>query len=260
MIHKNHSVKNHSVSDLDNNDNNHYEEEDYKRIFLICEEHFREHRYVEAERTLNQLVLKNYKKPHVFHMLGTIYYDQGKFNKAVRSFKRALEIDPQFTDSSIGLSILLNDLGRYEEGQKVFERARELLTHNEKDKNHPINEKLSSKHKELGELYSQYKRYDQALTQYFKALSLSPNNLDIHLSIVDCFVFLGRHEEALHELKDLCKEHPFYDPARLKLGQIYYKQEKIPQAISEWQEILRRNPQNLQAKTYLEKAQLTTEP
>src|SRR5690606_8940029 len=97
-------------------------------MFQAAEDHFKENRYNQAEPILNQLVLKNSKRPGVYHMLGTIYYDQGKFNKAIRSFRRALEIDPGFTDSSIGLSIILNDIGRYDEGQKVFEEARAMLS------------------------------------------------------------------------------------------------------------------------------------
>ncbi|MES3038493.1 MAG: tetratricopeptide repeat protein, partial [Bdellovibrionota bacterium] len=83
--------------------------------------------YKMAENLLSQLVLGNLKNPEVFQMLGTIYYDQGQFNKAIRTFKRAIEIDPNYTDASVGLSIILNDLGRYEEGRKVFEDAQSLL-------------------------------------------------------------------------------------------------------------------------------------
>ncbi len=56
-------------------------------------DYFRENKYGLAEPLLNQLILKNAKSPEVFQMLGTIYYDQGKFNKAIRAFRRALEAD-----------------------------------------------------------------------------------------------------------------------------------------------------------------------
>ena len=42
-------------------------------------------------------------------------------------FKKALEIDPHFTNASIGLSVILNDLGRYEEGREIFEKAYTLM-------------------------------------------------------------------------------------------------------------------------------------
>ena len=235
-------------------------EEEYEKIFLMSEKAFKKGHYLEAENFLNQLVIKNYKKPHAFHMLGTIYYDQGKFNKALRAFKRALDIDPTFTDASLGLSILLNDLGRYKEGEKVFQEAERLLKSHSEDKDQVINQSLSSKHKELGELYFQNEKYDEALTQYFKALSLAPSNLYLHLSIVDCFLLLGREEEAFYELKDLCKEHPSFYPARLKIGKIYYEKGELDKAAFEWKEVLRQNPDNLQAKIYLESSKQSAQP
>ncbi len=88
---------------------------------------FEKGKYNRAESILNQLILKNHKDPLIFHMLGTIYYDRGKFNKAVRAFKRDLDIDPGFTDASVCLSIILNDLGRYDEGKKIFQVAQDRL-------------------------------------------------------------------------------------------------------------------------------------
>ena len=96
-------------------------------MMAIARDYFRENKYNLAEPILNQLILKHAMSPEVFHMLGTIYYDQGKFNKAIRAFRRALELEPTFTDASVGLSIILNDLGKYEEGRKVFDEARDLL-------------------------------------------------------------------------------------------------------------------------------------
>ena len=56
-------------------------------MLTAAREYFRENKYSLAEPLLNQLILKNAKSPEVFHMLGTIYYDQGKFNKAIRAFQ-----------------------------------------------------------------------------------------------------------------------------------------------------------------------------
>ena len=62
--------------------------------------------YATAEPILNQPTLLNSKNPEVLQMLATIYYDQGKFNKAIATFKRALEIEPGYTDAAVGLSII----------------------------------------------------------------------------------------------------------------------------------------------------------
>ncbi|MCB0406665.1 MAG: tetratricopeptide repeat protein [Bdellovibrionales bacterium] len=208
-----------------------------------------------AEPLINQLILDGHKSAEVFHMLGTILYDQGKFNKAIRSFRRALELDPFYTDASIGLSIILNDLGRYEEGRKVFEEAQVMLAQKSAKEDPYIEEKLAIKHDELGELYCQYRRYDEGLEQYERALQLSSRVPELTMKIVDCLENLNRLTEAEAQLKSLVKTYPDFFNARTKLGKIYYEQNKIPEAIDAWENVLSRDPNHAQAKKLLAQAQ-----
>ena len=133
---------------------------DRSELLEVAKERFREDDYKTAEVLLQQVLLSNKKSPDVFHMLGTIYYDQGKFNKAIKAFQRALEIDPTFTDSSVGLSIILNDLGRYDEGQKVFEEAQKILDQRSQETDPYTEEKLALKHEELGQINRRLSAYE----------------------------------------------------------------------------------------------------
>ena len=225
-------------------------------IFEEAQKHFVENRYAEAEPLLNQLVLKNVKRPEVFHMLGTIYYDQGKFNKAIRSFKRALEIDSGFTDSSIGLSIILNDLGRYEEGQKVFDEAKTMLAVKNNSTDNSLNERIANKHDELGELYKRHQRIEEAMIEYKKAFDLTQlRRPEISLNIADCYLLLNQWSQAVRELRAVLREHEHYVPARLKLGKCYYDSQQIPEAIEQWEECLKYEPNNPVALDYIRLAQ-----
>jgi len=223
-------------------------------------EHFREGNYRVAESLLQQLLLSDAKNPEVFHMLATIYYDQGKFNKAIRTFRRALEIDPTFTDASVGLSIILNDLGRYEEGKKVFVEAQEALNRKSATVDTYAQEKLALKHDELGELYFQYKRYDEALEQYQRALSMSSRKPELRMKIVECHLRRNSGDdqaEAMRELKSLTNEYPTFVPARLKLGLLYYNSRQVVAAIEQWETVLLRDPEHPVALKYLQMAQQT---
>lgn len=228
-----------------------------KELLDTAREHFREGNYRIAESLLQQLLLVDGKNPEVFHMMATIYYDQGKFNKAVKTFKRALEIDPTYTDASVGLSIILNDLGKYEEGKKVFIEAQEALAKKSTEADPYIQEKLSTKHDELGEMYFQYKRYDEALEQYFKALSLSTRKAELKMKIIECFIRKEDDSRALKELKVLVQEYPQFIPARLKLGLMHYNQKKIVEAVEQWETVLLRDPEHPVALKYLQMAQET---
>ena len=218
-------------------------------------EYFIDGNYRMAEPILQQMLLQNTRNPEVYQMLATIYYDKGQFSKAIKTFKRALEIDPTYTDASVGLSIILNDLGKYDEGKQVFVEAQTQLE-KKSGKNDPfIDEKLSSKHEELADLYFQYKRYNEALEQLLKAQKLSSRKAEITMRIAEVHVQLGQGDRAVKDLRVLIREYPHFIPARLKLGVIYYNSNNIAEATEQWENILMRDPQHPEALRYLKMAQ-----
>lgn len=221
------------------------------RDFKAAETAFIGNDYGTAEPLLHKLMMQNSQKPEVYHMLGTIYYDQGKFKKAIRCFERALEIDPAFTDSSVGLSIILNDLGRYEEGQRVFNEAKLMLAEKSKTPSDHLNEKFAAKHSELGELYYRHSRFSEALQQFQTALTLTARTIDVRLQVVDCLVELDRPLEAIRNLHEILREQPKYIPALLRLGKAHYDLRQIPEAIDCWEKVLEQEPTNKTASNYL---------
>lgn len=218
-------------------------------------EYFKENKYSLAEPILNQMILKNAKSAEVFQMLGTIYYDQGKFNKAIRAFRRALEIEPTYTDASVGLSIILNDIGRYEEGKKVFEEAKERLAKRAQDDDPYLNERLSIKHDELGELYFHHGRYAEALEQFYKALNLSNRKPELTMKVVESYAKQELFERAAKELGNLIRDFPGFLSARVRLGRILFETGDIPGAIEQWENVVTRDPNHNEAGRLLRQAQ-----
>ena len=211
--------------------------------------------YQTAEPILNQPTLLNSKNPEVLQMLATIYYDQGKFNKAIATFKRALEIEPSYTDAAVGLSIILNDIGRYDEAKKVFEEARALLDQKKQAATPDVNEIFSNKHAELADMYLQYKRFDESAEQYQRAIALSAKKVDLTLRLAECYVQAGQKDKAVKELKTLLNYDPRLTAPRLKLGLILYNSHHIAEAVDQWENILRYEPKNQEALRYLKMAQ-----
>lgn len=224
-------------------------------IFEEAKRNFLDANYKVAEPLLNQMILQGSRNPEVYQMLATIFYDKGQFNKAIRTFRRALEIDPTYTDASVGLSILLNDLGKYEEGRKIFDDAQKILER-KKGRGDPwIDEKIASKHEELADLYFQYSRYFEALEQLLKAQKLSTRKQDITLRVADCYMKMLDAERAVKELRNLIRDYPNMLPARVKLGLIYYQMHNLADATEQWENVLMREPDHAEASRYLKMAQ-----
>lgn len=226
----------------------------FNEILDLAKENFIEGRYTQAEPLLQQALLKNNKEPEIFQMLATIYYDRGKFNKAIKTFKRALEIDPSYTDASVGLSIVLNDLGRYEEGQEVFETAQKVLDKQKKKGDPFIDKLLAQKHEELGDIYFDNKRYKEAAYEFSKARDLSEAKIDVSLKMVEALIRDGHPIEAVKQLRQMVTDYPECLTARQKLGQIYYDAGRVVDAVETWESILLHDPNNAVAKTSLQLA------
>ncbi len=188
-------------------------------------------------------------------MLASISCARGHFSKGIRLFEKALHLDPSFTDASIGLSIVLNDLGKYEQARRVFEKAQKSLGAQGGQKGDSyVQGKMAHKHFELAELYWQYGWKDQAIQEWERALVLRPK--------VAVFVALARaHMEGgdflkAQKLLKKCLEHwPKNVEARSFLGLCYYRQNLVPEAISHWEKVLHFDPTHSMAKQYLQKAQ-----
>jgi tetratricopeptide (TPR) repeat protein len=211
--------------------------------------------YKIAEPILQQMILQGTRNPEVFQMLATIFYDKGQFNKAIKTFRRALEIDPTYTDASVGLSIILNDLGRYDEGKEVFETAQKVLNKRKGQSDPFVEEKLASKHEELADIYFQYQRYSEALEQLLKAQKLSNRRAEISLRVAECFSKIGDIPKAVSTLQNLLREYPQFNQARLKLGMIHYNNQNLAEAVQQWENILLREPRHPEATKLLKMAQ-----
>lgn len=213
----------------------------------------------EAERFFLLAIKENNELSQAFAELGTLYYDQGKFNRSISAFQKALQIDPHHTDAAISLSILYNDLGRYQDAEIIFNKAREVIKKRKDGRDPYIDQKIAEKHVELGDFYAKYRRYDEALEEYFKATNLHDTSLEAKLKIAKICEVKGQKQRALRELKKVKSTNPNYTPALIQLGLLFYSQGRVLDAIREWEVVLNRDPQNQEAQMYLKMAQQATQ-
>jgi tetratricopeptide (TPR) repeat protein len=169
---------------------------DYREMMNQAKESFIEGDYRTAEPLLQQAILQNNKDPENYQMLATLFYDKGQFNKAIKAFKKALEIDPSYTDASVGLSIILIDVGRYEDAKEIFSDAQDRLNESKKQADPFIEDRIAQKHLELGDLYFQIEKFDDALEQYLKAKKLSNNPAQLILKVAECFMKIHKEHRA----------------------------------------------------------------
>jgi len=198
-----------------------------------------------------------------FFILANIFHIHGEIGKAIKAFNKVLTLNPEHTDAAISLSVLYNDIGQYEDARKVFETANERVKGKTKgaglmeDKH--INKKFASKHYEIADLYLSYNRYDEALFEYSKVISLDPENLEAKIKIAKVYAKKGFTAKAIEELRALKNEEPNYAPARIALGVLHYGNGNILEAQTEWEKVLLKDPFHAEARMYLNLSRTATE-
>ncbi|MBI3557728.1 MAG: tetratricopeptide repeat protein [Deltaproteobacteria bacterium] len=223
----------------------------------------RDRKFSEAER-ICELCLANsesteIQKKAALHSLGTCHYLQGQLSKSIDCFKKLLSIDPKHTDAAISLSIIYNDVGRYDDAKKIYQIANQSLQLKRQGTDNLLDRKFALKHIELGDLYFKYHRYDDALDDYSRAARLDPNQLDIRIKLAKVYAKKGFTTRAIQELQQLCHQHQNYLAARVHLGLMYFSQGNIIDAQLEWEKARAQDPVNAEIQTYLEMAKQATE-
>jgi tetratricopeptide (TPR) repeat protein len=214
-----------------------------------------------ASLLLNEVIEQNPNSTEGFFHLANVFHVRGELGKAIKAFQRVLELDPHHTDAAISLSVIYNDIGKYEEAKSIFEKANNQVknTQGQGLADPHLNKKFSLKHYELAEMYASYGRYDEALFEYNKAATLDSDNLEIRIKIAKNYTKKGFTSKAFDELKRLKNEHPGYMPARIALGLLYYGNGNIIEAQAEWQNVLSREPNHPEASMYVNLSRGATE-
>lgn len=225
---------------------------------LIRDRHFAEAEQ-ECELCLARGDCTEEDKKSALHLLGTSHYMQGRVGKAIECFKKVLSIDPKHTDAAISLSIIYNDIGRYDDAKKIYQVANQSLQLKRQGSDDLLDRKFALKHIEMGDLYFKYHRYDDALDDYSKAARLDPNYLEIRIKLAKVYARKGFTTRAIQELQALCHEHQNFIPARIHLGLMYFSQGNVIDAQLEWERARAQDPSNTEIQTYLEMAKQATE-
>ncbi len=208
--------------------------------------------YLAATALLKDMERQDPENADTFYLLGVTQYFQGKISETIESLRKCLDLNPKHTDAAICLSVLFNDLGQYEEGRKTFDTANQSIAHQQPGEDLGVDRKFCLKHLELGDLYARYRRFDEAIEQYTRAMVLDPTDLEIRIRRAKSFAKKGFVTRAIQDLEQLKTQHPKFIMARLQLGLLHYSQSNILDAELEWETCLTLEPGHREALSYLE--------
>jgi tetratricopeptide (TPR) repeat protein len=85
-------------------------------------------------------------------------------------------------------------------------------------------------------------QFEEAATQYRRALEINPSNEDAHFGLAMAMARLGREDEAVQEYGEALRLMPNYAEVHNNLGNLLAKQGKLTEAIEHFQTALKINP------------------
>ena len=144
--------------------------------------------------------------------------------KAKEAALRAVEIDDNLAEahSSVGLVKVYYDhdwIGAESEFRKAIE----------------LNPDLVSAHQRYGSYLTFMGRFEEALRHYETALELDPFSLQANMNLATTYFLRGEYERSINHLSETIELEPNYMPTHFLLGCAYIQQNRLAEAIAEFQ-------------------------
>lgn len=194
----------------------------FNRAYVLQKMGRRDEALAEYER----LVIKE-EMPQAYFMLGVIYDEKGERRRAIGSFEKVLEMEPENARAI-----------------KRLERLKEAEAEEAKRNADAYNRE--------GVALVMEGSYGKAVEIFDKALALNPGHVGAAFNRAFAFQKMGRLDEAeagyerLLEMADMAR-------ARFMLGVIYEKRGENRKAIETFEQVLEKDPGNSRAKERIEK-------
>lgn len=226
-------------------------EKGWQHNYDLGKKFFDERKYDAALQYLEKVAAEKNQFADVYNMLGFIYYSNSRFEDAIRAFRKAIEINPAYTEASLNLSVVYNELGQFERSSEVYAQAKEGRKDAKSYLDPYVRGKLANMHSGLGEIYKDLGFYQEAADEFRKALILCPEFVDIRTSLGVVCRDMRDFQGALKELEESLRENPDYTHARIQLGLTHYTMGQHEKAKTEWLKVLRANPEDRLAQMYM---------
>ena len=156
--------------------------------------------------------------------LGDAYAGLGRWEDAAKAYQEALDISPDAT-AYISLGLALHRLGRLDQAADAFESALKL------------DPTIAAARQALGDIAFQQGQWEEAASEYNKALSLD-ENAEAHANLAQIDVNLGRLDDAISHLKRAIELDPDQWMYPYRLGVLYAQQGRLPEAEAQYRAAL----------------------
>jgi tetratricopeptide (TPR) repeat protein len=197
---------------------------------------------MEAARKVLQEAANRYPEhARILYWLGSVQLMRQAPAESIEPLQRAVQVAPAFNEAKVKLAQGLVGAGRLEEAETVL-----LDVVDRNPVNHP------DAWNNLGSIYLQMERFDEALPPFERATQLDPDLTTAWANAGAVYLFREELERAEENFERALAVDPFFVPALGNLAMIYQHRQLYPEARDMLQRLLVVNPGDERARVLLE--------
>ena len=166
---------------------------------------------------------------------GNVFYLKKMFDKAEESYKKALELKPDYAEAYSNLGSALYYLGRLPEAESIFLKALALKPD------------YAECYSNLGSVYNDIERFEEAEKNLKKAIELKPDFCASYNNIGITYRNLKRLSEAESSYKKAIELNHDYFEAYNNLGNTLYESGRLEEAETDFRKAIELNPSYAEA-------------
>tara|TARA_X000001036_G_scaffold364213_1_gene348322 strand:- start:93 stop:1676 length:1584 start_codon:yes stop_codon:yes gene_type:complete len=188
--------------------------------------------FIEAERHYTT-VLQNYPShPKINNDLGLIQKSLGKLDEAELSFKKAIDLKPDFAESYNNLGNTLkefNNLEKLKEAEKVYKNSIKLKPD------------YAEAHNNLGVTLQILGKLDEAELSFKKAIEFKPDFANSYMNYGNLSIVCKKYDEAITLFKKAVELDPNLYLVYYNLGVVLFNQGKLDEAEKNYLKVINFN-------------------
>jgi len=178
------------------------------------------HYWRSDEALFGHAVAVGHESSIAYTNLGKVAADQGRQDEAREYLKKALDLDPSYSNAVNDLGTLAVEQKRYDEAEAYLKRALELDSKNV--------EALYNR----GLVAKEQKRYDDARSYFTRAVELEPTYFKAYNNLGVIALEQNRLDEAAAYLKKALELKPDHANSMTNLGKIEMDQKRYDEAVA----------------------------
>jgi predicted TPR repeat methyltransferase len=189
-----------------------------------------------ARNELARLCRLHPEQPALHNFHGVLLSEAGEDAAAAAAFKRALQLEPGFTEALNNLASVLDKLGRNGEALSCFQG---LLARIKDD---------PELHFNYGNTLQRAGRHREASAAFAEALQLRPFYPQAHNNLGNSLQALGERSQAITSYENAVELDPAFVDARRNLAGALYRAGRYAAAEQEYRAVLERRPGDASAQ------------